>query len=209
VVASLRRMPAGPRRGGRRRSWRDVAFAALDFETTGLDESDAIVSYGVVPVLGGRAVLADGAHRLIRPDVAPSPRSQSVHLLRPQDLEAAPPLADARDELASMLRRRYVLAEVEVGFLARAFGTTTRAWSRRTIDVRNLAIAADGKPERLRYEHGYSLAGIARRHGVPVASPHEAYDDALVTAQLFLVLVSKLALDREPTVRDLLEIGGA
>ena len=38
----------------------------------------------------------------------------------------------------------------------------------------------------------YSLSATAERYGVPVASPHEALDDALVTAQLFLVLATKL-----------------
>jgi len=34
-------------------------------------------------------------------------------------------------------------------------------------------------------------------------SPHEAYDDALVTAQLFLVLVSKVPDLAAPGIRDL------
>jgi DNA polymerase III epsilon subunit-like protein len=41
---------------------------------------------------------------------------------------------------------------------------------------------------------------------VPVASPHDALDDALVTAQLFLVLVGKLPATADPTVADLLRL---
>ena len=40
------------------------------------------------------------------------------------------------------------------------------------------------------HQDGHAFA--AERYGVPVAAPHEALDDALVTAQLFLVLASKL-----------------
>jgi DNA polymerase III epsilon subunit-like protein len=42
-----------------------------------------------------------------------------------------------------------------------------------------------------------------------VANPHEAFDDALVTAQLFLVLASKVPGTPEPTVRQLLRLAGA
>jgi DNA polymerase-3 subunit epsilon len=203
--------PARPRRVGRRASWRDAEFASLDFETTGLEyATDAIVSFGVVPVRGGRVTVADSVHQLVRPDVPPSPRSQTVHLMRPQDLADAPPIEEVRDRLRAALERRYVLAwfaEVEVVFLRRTFGGSRRWWNARTIDVRNLAIAVDREPREVRAKLGYGLSSVARRYGVPVANPHEAYDDALVTAQLFLVLVDKLPDLPRPTARDLLRIG--
>lgn len=207
----MRRLPASPGRAPAAVGWREGEYAALDFETTGLDYArDVVVSFGVVPVRGGRAIVGDSAHELVRPAVAPSPRSQTVHLLRPQDLADAPPIEVAREHLRSLLARRYVLAwfaEVEVRFLDRIFGGGVRTWRRRTIDVRNLAIAAEGKPTSLRAEPGFALGTVARRYGVPVANPHEAYDDALVTAQLFLVLVSKLPDLAAPTVRELLQLG--
>ena len=206
------RPPAAPRRFHERAGWRAAAYAALDFETTGLDYvNDQVVSYGVVPVLGGRARIEGSLHQLIHPLVPPSPRSQTVHLLRPKDLAEAPQMDEARRGLGAALEGRYVLAwfaDVEVNFLRRIFGGSDHAWRRRTIDVRNVAIAVDRKPIRVRAERGYSLASIAHRYGVPVAAPHEAYDDALVTAQLFLILASKLPDLPEPAVRDLLLAAG-
>jgi DNA polymerase III subunit epsilon len=203
--------PPPPRRTGRRQGWRAADYVALDFETTGLDyRRDAIVSYGAVPVIGGRARLDGSTHQLVRPAVPPTPRSQTVHLLRPADLAEAPDLGEAREGLRSVLARRFLLAwfaEVELRFLRRAFGGSARRWRRRTIDVRNLAIAVDGKPAATRTEMGYGLTAVANRYSVPVANPHEAFDDALVTAQLFLVLASKLPGIEEPTVRDLLAVG--
>lgn len=204
-------LPVAPPRA-RAVPWREIEYVALDFETTGLDlTTDAIVSYGVVPVRRGRAIVAGGVHELVRPAVPPSPRSQTVHLLRPQDLADAPTLEVAREHLRAQLDGRYLLAwfaEVELHFLADAFGGSPRAWRRRTIDVRNLAIVVDGEPATVRARPGYALTSVARRYGIPVASPHEAYDDALVTAQLFLVLATKLPGDPRPTVRDLLRLGG-
>jgi DNA polymerase-3 subunit epsilon len=206
-------MPVAPPRARVSSGWREASYVALDFETTGLDYArDAVVSYGVVPVVGGRVRLEGSIHQLIHPAVPPSPRSQTVHLLRPADLAGAPVLDEARAGLRTALDGRYLLAwyaEIEINFCVRIFGGAERAWRRRTIDVRNLAIAVDGKPSRLRAEPGYGLASAASRFGVPVVSPHEALDDALVTAQLFLVLVRKLPNLPAPTVRDLFAVGGA
>jgi DNA polymerase-3 subunit epsilon len=193
--------------------WREARFAALDFETTGLDMgSDVVVSFGVVPIDAGRARLADSVHQLVSPSVPPSPRSQTIHELRPQDLAGAPDIEQARETLSAALAGRFLLAwfaDVEVHFLRGIFGGSRRRWRRRTIDVRNLAIAVDGGARSLRRAPGYALTAAANAHGVPVASPHEAFDDALVTAQLFLVLTSKLPAGPDPTVRRLLRVAGA
>jgi DNA polymerase-3 subunit epsilon len=205
--------PPAPAVRTRGQGWRRASFAALDFETTGLDlRSDVVVSFGVVPVDRGRARMRGAVHQLVSPSVPPSPRSQTIHELRPQDLAGSPQIAEAREALSAALAGRYVLAwfaEVEVHFLAGVFGGTARRWRRRTIDVRNLAIAVDGAPRAARAKPGYSLSATAERFGVPVASPHEALDDALVTAQLFLVLAGRIPGRPDPSVRHLLRVGGA
>ena len=203
--------PPSPR--ARVGTWRDARFAALDFETTGLDlGTDVVVSFGVVPIDDGRARLADSVHQLVSPSVPPSPRSQTIHELRPQDLAGAPDIEQAREALSAALAGRFLLAwfaDVEVHFLTAIFGGSRRSWRRRTIDVRNLAIAVDGGARSARRTPGYALTASAEAYGVPVASPHEAFDDALVTAQLFLVLASKVPGRPDPTVRQLLRIAGA
>lgn len=204
--------PAPPMRA-RALGWRRSSFAALDFETTGLDlRSDVVVSFGVVPVERGRVLMRGAVHQLVAPSVPPSPRSQTIHELRPQDLAGSPQIAEAREVLSAAIAGRYVLAwfaDVEVHFLAGVFGGTNRRWRRRTIDVRNLAIAVDRAPRAARTKPGYSLTATAERFGVPVASPHEALDDALVTAQLFLVLAARIQQAPDPTVRHLLRVAGA
>jgi len=206
----MRHLPAGPPRARRGVAWTEGRYAALDFETTGLDyANDDVVSFGVVPVLHGRVVVGEAVHQLVRPERPPSPRSQTVHLLRPADLEAAPPIGEARERLRALLEGRYLLAwfaDVELHFLARTFGGSIRAWRRRMLDVRNLAIAAAGEPAEVRRRQGFGLHAVARRYDVPVTTPHDALDDALVTAQLLLVLVSKLPGKANPTLRELIAI---
>lgn len=186
------RPPGAPSRAMRRVGWREAPFASLDFETTGLDyRRDEIVSFGVVPVRGGRIVLGDAVHRLVAPAVPMSRSSMRIHQLLPGELASAPGLELARGDLARALDGRFVLAwfaELEIAFLARIFGNGRRAWSRRTVDVRRLALAVEDLPP----DNRMTLTAAAERLGVPVASPHDALDDALVAAQLFLVLASRL-----------------
>jgi DNA polymerase-3 subunit epsilon len=184
--------PPRPGRWMRSRPWREVEFASLDFETTGLDrERDAVVSFGVVPVRGGRVVVGESVHQLVVPEVPSSPGSMTIHGILPKDLADAQPSTVAGETLRRALGGRFVLAwfaNVEIGFLHRLYGGRRRSWVRRTIDVRQLAIELEHLDQDVRQ----SLSSAAERYGVPVARPHEALDDAMVTAQLFLVLATRL-----------------
>jgi DNA polymerase-3 subunit epsilon len=183
--------------------WRKVSFASLDFEATGLDFTrDTIISFGVVPIARGRIDLGDSVYQLVDPvDVALDPRAITVHMLRPIDLAGAPSLGAARQALAAVLHRRFLVtwfAEVEAAFLDKLFGGGRKSWLRRSVDVRRLVVALEGD------DHGpLTLDACAKRYGVPVASPHHALDDALVTAQLFLIMATKLGERRLRSVGDL------
>jgi DNA polymerase-3 subunit epsilon len=199
--------PAAPPWRDRRRSWRTARFTAFDVETTGLDPArDDVISFGAVPIQGGQIVMAGSAYELVRPRVSPSPTSVVVHGLRTQDLLEAPGLDATRRRLTELLSGRFLLTwygSVENAFLAKLFGggPRARAWARRNVDVRGLAIEAglgSGGP--------LSLSAVAGRLSVPVGDPHHAFDDALVTAQLFLVLASRRA-DGRSSVRSLLRRG--
>ncbi len=204
--------PAGPPSSARRTPWTRAEFAALDFEATGLDFTrDTIISFGVVPVREGRVVLSEAIYELVDPDVQPSPESIKVHGLRVQDLAGAPSLAEAREDLRAALDGRFLITwhgEVEAAFLDKVFGGGRRSWLRRSVDVRRLVVALERRDSRLGRAEDYTLVATADRYGVPVASPHHALDDALVTAQLFLILATRLADHGYRTVRSLLREDG-
>lgn len=199
------RRPRRPARSRRRGSWRWAEFAALDFETTGLDRRrDAIVSFGVVPVRGGRVVIGEAVHELVRPDVPSSPESMRVHGILPGDLANARSLPEAAETLRRALDRRFLVtwfASVEIAFLRRMYGGR-RSWIHRTIDVRQMVIELEGLDQDVRQ----SLSSAAEHYGVPVANPHEALDDAMVTAQLFLVVAARLEARGSLSTRRLLSL---
>jgi DNA polymerase III subunit epsilon len=189
----MRDVPARPR-GGARRPWRLADYASLDFETTGLDlNRDQIISFGVVPIHGGRIVLGRSTYREVQPAANMKPESIVVHGLRPIDLASAPQLDLVEEDLRESLANHYVIAwaaEIEASFLARTFGRGDTWWRKRIIDVLQLAILVD----RFRGIDGedYTLSAVAGRLAVPVERPHHALDDALTTAQVFLVLLPEL-----------------
>lgn len=211
--------PFAPGRRLQRAPWRSVEFVSLDFEATGLDfRRDTIVSFGTVPVRGGRIDVGESIYELVDPgDVTPSPGSVVVHGLRPMDLVEAPTIDTAREILSAAIARRFLLTwwgSVEAAFLDKLFGGGPRLWQKRMVDVRDLVLALEGAAAAQ-----LTLSEAAERFKVPVASPHHALDDALVTAQLFLVMATKLDGQarsvrdlqrlRPASFRDLPAIGGA
>ncbi len=198
--------PAVPDRGARGAPWRSIELVGLDFEATGLDFGrDTIISFGAVPIRQGRIEIGACHYQLVDPgEVAQSRDSIVVHGLRPLDLEGASSLESAKKALASMIGGRFLItwwAPVEAGFLSKLFGGGARSWLRRAVDVRDLLVALEG-PQASRM----TLTEAADRYGVPVADPHHALDDALVTAQLFLVMAAKLA-SQATTVGGLRRLG--
>jgi DNA polymerase-3 subunit epsilon len=198
--------PAAPHRRARRAPWRSTELVALDFEATGLDfQRDTIISFGAVPILQGRIDIGACHYQLVDPgEVGPSRESIVVHGLRPLDLEGAPSLESAKEALGSVIAGRFLVtwwAPVEAGFLDNLFGGGVRSWMRRAVDVRDLMIALEGSEA-----NSITLTQAADRNGVPVTNPHHALDDALVTAQLFLVMAAKLAA-QATTVAGLRRLG--
>jgi len=186
--------------------WRAVDLASLDFEATGLNfERDRIISLGVVPIEGGRIDIGRAVYELVDPgDVALTGETITIHGLRPIDVQGASSADTARETLRRALAGRFLItwyATVEASFLAKLFGTRPTRWLRRSIDVRRLVVGVLGAEAA-----GLTLEQAAARFDVPVASPHHALDDALVTAQLFLVAASKLGTMGAGTPGDLMRV---
>jgi DNA polymerase-3 subunit epsilon len=187
--------------------WRNCSFLVVDVETTGLDLGrDSIVSYGAVPVTGGRVIAPKAVYGLCRPDRPLSPASIQVHTLRAVDLQDAPPQTTAMETLSGLLRERVLVAHtawVEEAFLSRGFHQIGVRTMPPVIDTVALGRAAGLIP-------GFSiepdLEWLCMKLGLPVIDPHHALGDAMTTAGLFLALASKLDTSGEQTGRALLKI---
>ena len=175
--------------------WRATPFAVVDLETTGLDaRQHEIISWAVVPIEEGRIHAGTARYGLARPRRMPEEGSIVVHGILPADLESAPPLDEAVDELLEVVAGRVVVAHAawfERAFLSRAAARRGVRWRSPMIDTsvvgRLWLYERDGFLPR-----GISLRTLTRALGLPAHRPHHALGDALTTAQVFLAVATHL-----------------
>ena len=109
------------------------------------------------------------------------------------DLDGAPDAWTVSADLVRMLNGRALVAHaawVEVAFLKRLLRLHNTRLHVPVIDTAALARALELAPRvSSREPH---LETLAQSLGLPVHDPHHALGDALTTAQVFLVLVSRL-----------------
>lgn len=188
--------------------WRAAPFTALDFEATGMNPArDEVVQVGLVPLHGDTLDLHGAFAEWVRPTRPFRDEAVAIHGLSHDLLQAAPATADLRGALATALTGRVLVAHyaaLELGFLKR-WGVRPAA----TVDTLMLALALDGRTTQTARRDEYTLSALAARLGVPVYGEHDALADALITAQVFLVLAHELeARGRVRTVRDLTHLSG-
>jgi len=197
------------RRGSR--PWREASYAVLDFETTGLDPArDHVLSYGVVPIEHGRVRIEGALYRVVHPPIPVPAESIRVHGIRPVELTTAPSLDEVAHELLDALEGRTLVAHaamIELAFLGRLQKHGRRI--RQAIDVIDLAAELAARDHDVPRVPSARLADLAAGFGIPVARTHHALGDALTTAQLFLVLATRLELLGAGRLRDLAGAGGS
>lgn len=102
------------------------------------------------------------------------------------------------------------VAEVDIGFLRAALRRLYQVDPRGpAIDIACLArYLHQGRPEHGSQPPAVQLRALAERAGLPVYAEHNALNDALTTAQLFLAQATDLENQGGPRLRDLLRADG-
>lgn len=184
--------------------WERVVFWALDLETTGLDPTrDHIISAGMVPVRGGTIRIGERWHtHVCAPEGARSSLDAlRVHHIMPRESAGAPSLGDVVRGVDRRLREGVLLvhfATLDVAFLREACRRIGQRWPRpRVVDTAALAWRLHQRatwPREPAAEPGLGLADVRAAMGLPPHQAHDALADAVATAELFLVLRSRLDL---------------
>jgi DNA polymerase III subunit epsilon len=184
--------------------WDRVVFWALDLETTGLDPArDHIISAGMVPVRGGTIRIGECWHtHVCLPEGARSSLDAlRVHHIMPRVSAGAPSLADVVRDVDRRLREGVLLvhfATLDVAFLREACRRTGQRWPRPpVVDTAALAWRLHQRatwPREPATEPDLGLADARAACGLPPHRAHDALADAVATAELFLVLRSRLDL---------------
>lgn len=184
--------------------WKDGRYVVVDFETTGLSDDDAIISFGAVHIDQGRIIGTSAVYGLVQPEVPVSAAAIGVHAIRPGDLANAPRLPEALDPLLAAMAGRVLVAHaawIERAFLGRALATRGIYVQIPVIDTAELAWQHLGLVRAT--DRAAALEALSRRLGLPVHTPHHALGDARTTALVFLAMAAHRAASGPVSVRDL------
>ena len=188
-----------------RRQLKDPAFAylaepydgdemvSIDCETTGLDvKRDQILSVGAIKVKGDAILTSERLDFLVRPKDPVSERTILIHHIRPVDLAEAVPVDEAIRRVLEFVGPRPLIGyflEFDVGMLNKyvrpllgvGLPNPQIEVSRLYYDWRAPQVPPGGNID-LRFET------IRQRLDLPRRAAHDAFNDALLTAMMYLRL---------------------
>ncbi len=200
---------AAPPRG--RTSWREATWCAVDLEMTGLDpREDEIISFGAIPIEGGRLQLHAAVTGLLRPSRQIGEASIRVHGIRDVDLACAPPLTAGIGPLLEAIAGRVIVfhsAAIDRPFLRQALRD-------KGLRLRNPFVDTEVLGQLWLHERdGYlrkrlRLGDLASELRLPAERPHNSLGDALTTAQVFIALATHLDALHPETVSSLVRASG-
>jgi DNA polymerase-3 subunit epsilon len=191
----------------------DYSFMVFDTELTGMDRrKDEIVSIGAVRISNLQIDLGRNFHSYVRPAQVHHNAATLVHRITPEQLRQAPPLAEVLPRFLDFVGEDLLVGhhvDLDMSFLHR----TTKEIYRGTlitpcIDTMRLAqgykrglLGRYSEPEL--QSRNYRLDDLGREFNLPLFEAHDALEDAMQTAYLFLFLVKKFRKGGLITLRDL------
>lgn len=197
----------------------DYEFVVFDTELTGLDRHrDEIVSIGAVRIRNLQIMVGETFYVFTRPS-RPLPKDSTlIHRITPQQIESAPQLATVLPDFISFCGRALLVGHyvgLDVAFMNRAcrrhYGAPI---SNPCLDTMRLAqtyteMQWQQYHDRFRMDISYSLTALSKEYGLPDFTLHDAYEDALQTAYLFVFLIKKMRVKGIVTLKDLFNAGQA
>jgi len=173
-------------------------WVVCDVETTGLDpRRDALLAIGAVAVRDGRVAPADSFEMGLRPERLADRDNILVHRIGEQAQRAGRPAAEALAAFAAYAGDDPLVAfhaAFDRGFLRRACRAAGAPMPPgRWVDLAELA------PALLSGPRSGALDDWLAQCRIPVTERHDAVSDAMATAMLFQMLLSRVPLAmREP-----------
>jgi ATP-dependent DNA helicase DinG len=167
-----------------------MKYAVLDFETTGLSATkDEIIQAGLA-VIDDAGAVCSSFSSFVRPERPIPDDITALTGITEEDVRDAPGLEDVLARIVPLLQDAVLVGhniEFDAGFLQAALDRCGYLpYSGRMIDTAKLArIAYPSLPS-------YQLTALSQTFGIGHDRPHQAYSDALATAELLRIVTDKL-----------------
>lgn len=168
----------------------------LDFETSGLDpEQDKVLSMGWVEIRQSQIRLSSARHILVNQPVLNGYESARIHHLRPETLRnCGVSEHHAFSQLFDVMKGKVIVAHgsvIEKRFLARYLTLHYGQINLPLVWLDTLKI--EQYREQLRQvRRDWRLSSVRAAHGLPDYQAHNALNDAIATAELYLAQVHRL-----------------
>jgi DNA polymerase-3 subunit epsilon len=165
----------------------------VDCETTGLDPRvDDIVAVAAIRVRGNRILTSERFEALIRPDAQSTSAAIKVHRLREADVREGRPMRQVLPDLLGFIGGRPLVGyyiDFDVRMLDKyVLGYIQAKLPNRRVEVSEMyyAVKYKGAPPGTRYDLRFNA--ILADLGIPALEQHDALNDAIMTAMMYLQL---------------------
>ena len=195
----------------------DYTFVVFDTELTGLNrKKDEIISIGAVKIKNLQIDLGETFHHYIQPQKLDHTEATLVHRITPEQLKEAPSLEDVLPEFLSFIGNDLIVGHyigLDMSFIHRE---THRRYNGTLANpcIDTIRMAQGYKRVMFGYYHDegssssrLSLQDLSSEFNLPFFEAHDALEDAVQTAYLFLFLVKKFHKGGLETLRELYQAG--
>jgi DNA polymerase-3 subunit epsilon len=195
----------------------EYTFVVCDTELTGLNKKkDELISIGAVMIRDLQIDLSSMFHHFVRPENLDPTQATLVHRITPEQLENAGAMEDVLPKFVEYIHGSLLVGHhlpLDMHFLNKA----TQEVMGGTLSnpgVDTMRMAQGYKRVQLGHYHehnpreiSYSLDDLGHEYNLPVFKPHDALEDALQTAYLFLFLIKKFRKGGLVTLKDIYQSG--
>ena len=195
---------------------RDCEFVVFDTELTGLKQrSDEIIAIGAVRIKNVRICFEDTFYALIKPQGKLYTPSTLIHRITPGELRGAAPIEEVLPLFIDFCGGAFLVGHhvsLDLGFVNRAcqnyLGGVIKSTS---LDTMRLAMAYKTSLNGPFLDHhekqdSYRLSSLSDEFHLPKFAEHNALQDALQTAYLFIYLIRKMRKGDTGTVNDYMKM---
>lgn len=177
-------------------------FVVFDTELTGFNRKhDEIVAIGAVRIKNLQILCGETYYALVRPDERFHTKSTLVHRLTPQELRCASPMADVLPRFLDFCGDAFLVGHyvrLDLDFINRATKKIMGGVLQTPyFDTMCLAMALknyknDHASDNFNRHDAYTLTALSAEFGLPSFMEHNALQDSMQTAYLFLYLIKKM-----------------
>lgn len=182
----------------------EMAYTVFDTETTGLEPSngDEIIQIGATRIINNRLLRKECFNQFVDPGFPLRAESTAIHGITDDMLRGQPAIDMVLPAFHQFCEETVLVAHnaaFDMRFLQLKEDATGVCFRQPVLDTLLLSAALHPNQE------SHKLDSIAERLGIQIISRHNALDDAIATAQVFVKMVPLLADRGIITLRQALE----